>query len=184
MTRLRLAERRTLLRLAILGALVIAAGVWLGWRAGAMDDVETARLAKETWALSPPVREDPTRDLALLAARHPWRGPTEDRRERVQRPPPLPRWRLAGIVQRGDEKFALITVEARPLPRYEYRRVGDTLPDGSILVQIMEDGAKTESHPSPESRPSSGAPPAASPPPSASKSSSANVRTYRLFEKK
>jgi hypothetical protein len=70
-------------------------------------------------------------------------------------------WQLAGVIERGGEQFALILVGQGAAARLEYRTVGDSLPDGSVLVQIDADSATSE-----------GRQPAA-----------AERRVYRLFEK-
>ncbi len=183
MTRLRLAERRTLLRLAVAAMLLVGSGVALGWRAGQIDVPPAAAIAKEKWSVTPPRREDPAKDLAVLASLHPWSGPAQAKRPENLRPP---QWRLAGIIESGDEKYAIIAVGPAFKQRILYRRIGKSLPDGSILVQITADGAKTESHSAPASssasRPTSPPSPASSSAPRGASPSEA--RTYRLFEKK
>jgi hypothetical protein len=179
MIKLRLAERRTLLRFAIAGVLILGGGVALGWKAGETADPPAGSDAKEQWALAAPKKQDVTKDLDALKSLHPWSGFVEQ-----AKPPPRPQaarptWRLAGIVQRGAETLALITTAQGPAAKFEYRRVGDALPDGSILVQITADSAKTQMPSSSDSSSSSSAPPSDS-----ASDSSPEARTYRLFDKK
>ncbi|HUZ74928.1 MAG TPA: hypothetical protein VMU87_18230 [Stellaceae bacterium] len=184
MTKLRFAERRTLLRLAVAAVLMIGSGIALGWRAGQTDVPPAAPIAKEKWSVKPPEREDPTRDLSVLTSLHPWTGFVEARREQAAAHKAPPAWRLAGIVQRGEEKFALIAMGQYPKPIFEYRRVGDSLPDGSILVQITSDSAKTKMHSAPAPSSARTFPPSPASPPSRSAPPPSEARTYRLFEKK
>lgn len=175
MTKLRFADRRTLLRLAVAAVLMVGIGIALGWRADQTDESPASQMAKEPWSVQPPKSEDPTKDLALLTSRHPWTGNTEAKKEEAAAHKVPPAWRLVGIVQSGKEKFALVTTGQSPRPRPAYLRIGDALPDGSILVQITSDSAKTEMR---------SIPPSSSPPASPPASTSAIAHTYRLFEKK
>ena len=184
MTRLRLAERRTLVRLAVAGVLLISAGAALGWKAGQTDEPPALPTAKEKWALAAPQGDDTTKDLAILNLRKPWGSPDEARREQPTARTAPPQWRLAGIVVSGEEKLALISTGQYPRARFEYRRIGESLPDGSILVQITSDSAKTESRSAPGPASSPAFPPSPRSPSSPPASSSPQTHTYRLFEKK
>jgi hypothetical protein len=205
MIKLGLAERRNLLRFAVAGVLILGGGAALGWRAGQTADPVAGPTAKEQLALTAPKEENVTKDLGALTSLHPWSGFVEQQKPARPPPPARPTWRLAGIVQRGDETYALITTSQGPAAKFEYRRVGETLPDGSILVQITADSAKTQmSRPSDSSSSSAAtssdssaaaSPDSSSPPAAASSDSSApsaaappasppDARTYRLFDKK
>jgi hypothetical protein len=179
--------RRTLIRLAGVTVLLFAGAGAIGWKAGQTSLPPPPAIGKETWSLQATTRDDPAKDLAMLKARHPWTGiidmtkrpPVTGRGPLVaqQRPSAAPAkpkvpWRLAGIVQRGDESFALIATGNAAQTKIEYRHVGDSLPDGSILVQIMPDSAKTQSE-SPAAPASSDSPPA-----------NPETIVYRLFGKK
>ncbi len=182
----RSALQRSLVRIAGVTAVLFAAAAALGWKAGETPPPPPPAVGKEAWALQASTPDDPDHDLGILKARHPWTGIID----MTKRPPvnrvvpgakpaaaaarPRPNWRLAGIVQRGDESFVLIATGNPRQTTYEYRRVGDSLPDGSILVQISADSAKTEIKPpasaaSPESSPQAAAP---------------ETTVYRLFDKK
>jgi hypothetical protein len=183
MIKLRLGERRTLVRFAFAGVLILGGGVALGWRAGEPANPLAVPTAKDQWTLTAPKAEDVTKDLGALKSLHPWTGFVEQKPAARPQAAARPTWRLAGIVQRGNETIALITTAQGPAAKFEYRRVGDTLPDGSILVQITADSAKTQmplasDSSSPSSSPSTA--PSAAPSPD----SSPEARTYRLFDKK
>jgi hypothetical protein len=81
-----------------------------------------------------------------LSARHPWGGGAAF--QSIDSPRPLPPatrpWRLVGVVERGEERLALVLVGQGPEVKLEYRAVGDSLPDGSVLVQIGTDSATSE----------------------------------------
>jgi hypothetical protein len=181
MIKLRLTEWRTLLRYAIAGAVIVGGGVALGWRAGETGDPLAGPAAKDQWALAAPKEEDVTKDLGALKSLHPWTGFVEQQKPAARpQPPARPTWRLAGIVQRGAETLVLISTAQGQTAKFEYRRVGDSLPDGSILVQITADSAMTRMPASPDSSSSTAAPSSAAP----SSDSSPEARTYRLFDKK
>jgi hypothetical protein len=176
--------RRIMVRLGA-GALVAVAGAaGLGWSAGETPLPPPSAIPKETWELREIKPEDTAKLVAVLAGRHPWAGfidsarrPDQRRTARNPAPKPATPWRLAGIVQRGDESFALIATGQAAQTKIEYRRVGDSLPDGSILVQILPDSAKTQ--PAPSDSPSTTPPSTDDSPPE-----NPETRVYRLFDKK
>jgi len=174
--------QRTLVRIAGAAVVVFVVAVTLGWRAGETAVPPLPPLAKDNWSLPKVQAEDTVKDLAIMKGKHPWTGFLDmTKRLTLERPnaakpapvvrkaPPKPKvpWRLAGIIQRGEESFVLIATGQAAKTKLEYRHVGDSLPDGSILVQIMPDSAKTQS-------------------PSSDSSASDNPETsvYRLFDKK
>lgn len=179
MIRSALPPRRILIRLGAVVLVAAAGAAVLGWGAGVTPLPPLAAIPKETWELREIKPEDTAKLVEVLAARHPWAGFIDssrrpDQRRTAARPQPkapATPWRLAGIVQRGDESFALIATGQAAQTKIEYRRVGDSLPDGSILVQISPDSAKTQP---------------ASPPPSSDDTPPENpeTRVYRLFDKK
>jgi hypothetical protein len=141
------------MRLCVLGGVAVALSAFLGWQAGETAVPASPRPAPAKWALPTAVPEDPVKDVAALTARHPWsgevgagdvangaNGPTVGA---PGKPAPVP-WRLAGIVERPDGIFALIANGQPGAIKFEYRSVGDKLPDGSTLVAITSDNAVTE----------------------------------------
>lgn len=174
MTKLRFAERRTLVRMLIAALVVAGGGMALGWNAGEMTPPPPGPIAHDPWSLDQPTQADVTKDVGVLATLHPWAGIVEAKKPQApeQRRAP-PSWRLAGVVQRGDEKLALIATGKPPRISFEYKRVGESLPDGSILVQITSDSAKTQ-----KSSPSSAE--AKSP---SSETLASDSHTYQLFGK-
>jgi hypothetical protein len=138
--------------IAALAGSAMAIAALLGWHAGDLSTVAMPSEAPVSWSLPPPQVADIDRDLAILAARKPWGGSKSF--SDLETPPPLvAAWRLVGIVQRGDQRYALIRVGPGPNAKVEYRGVGDTLPDGGRLVQIDTDSATSSSdNPSPTDR--------------------------------
>jgi hypothetical protein len=138
----------TWIRLAVLSGIAAVVSAFLGWQAGQIAVLAGPPPAPAPWVLPPQPTEDPTKDLAILTARRPWTNPFlaagADPKQldaaRAANPPPVA-WRLAGIVQRPGENFALILVGQPGAAKLEYRRVGDALPDGSTLVEITSDNA-------------------------------------------
>jgi hypothetical protein len=140
-------------------AALLAVAVAFGWRAGEAP-LDTSKLvAAAPWSLVQVTHPDPRRDLALLTARHPW-GSAAFRDVDSPRSP-APPWHLAGIVERGDKRYALVLLGQGPAAKLEYRAVGDSLPDGSVLVRIEPDSATSEG----------------------GQSATVERRVYRLFER-
>jgi hypothetical protein len=132
------------LPVAAAGLFALTLAVVLGWRAGQAQKVEPTVIGPAPWALPQARVSDPERDAAILRSRQPWGGTVAFRESEGQPPQLSPRaiavpWHLAGIVARGDDRFALIEVERKPDGRLEYFAVGDSLPDGTVLVQIYSD---------------------------------------------
>ncbi len=140
-------------------AALVAVAVALGWRTGEAPLDTPKAAAPAPWSLPQMVHPDPGPDMALLTARHPW-GNAAFRDIDSPRPPAAP-WHLAGIVERGNERYALVLLGQGPAARLEYRAVGKSLPDGSVLVRIEPDSATSEG----------------------GQSATAERRVYRLFEK-
>jgi hypothetical protein len=141
-------ERRARLQFGIaVGVLVVGAAA-LGWRAGETLPPPPSAIAKDPWSLGPLKNQDTAKDVELLRQRRSWNGFEREggpQQAATRAPAAAVPWRLAGIVRRGDESLVLISTGRAQTTKFEYRRVGDALPDGSILVQIMSDGAKTQS---------------------------------------
>jgi hypothetical protein len=143
----------TWIRLAVLSGVAVVVSAFLGWQAGQISVPAAPPPAPIAWELSSPPTEDPARDLAILTARRPWTnaslaagaGDAQHQPAGAAANPAPAAWRLAGIVQRPSENFALIVIGAAGAAKLEYHRVGDVLPDGSTLVQITSETAITES---------------------------------------
>jgi hypothetical protein len=134
-------------RLAVAAGTIVSGAVLLGWRAGNTPVPPLPPRAATPWSLPRLDADDPAKDLAVLTARHPWTsgGPGRRALGPAAAPPPPINWRLAGIITRNDVTFALIAIGRPGTPsKLEYRRVGDALPDGSILVGINSDNAVSE----------------------------------------
>ena len=128
--------------LAALGAAIAGAG-YLGWQAGQPHPIRAAAAAPIAWAL--PVRPafNPAADIAILQARRPWGGTAAFQDPDTPAPVQTP-WQLAGTLQRDGAWFALIRTGQGPAGKLDYRGIGETLPDGSVLVQIGADGATSQ----------------------------------------
>ena len=154
-------SRRRLVQLGAAFAALFVGAVILGWRTGKAPSANPAAPgALAAWTLPQVDVPQTARDAAILTARRPWGGASAFHDIDTPRAPPAP-WRLVGIVQRGDERLALILVGQGPAAKLEYRKTGESLPDGSVLVQIGADSATSQN----------GQP------------SVAEQRVYRLFEK-
>jgi hypothetical protein len=158
-----LADRSLLL---ILAGSTLAVALALGWLSGEPPAPAAGAAANEGWALPQPAPPDVAGDVAELTRRHPWSATADARGGAAAGAPlvtgPQAAWRLAGIVERGDERFALLAFGASPAARIEYKRVGDSFPDGTTLIRVTADSATTEDTRSP----------------------AAPEQTYRLFGKK
>jgi hypothetical protein len=147
-------HRATWMRLCVLGGVAVALSAFLGWQAGETAVPAGPRPAPAKWALPTAVPEDSAKDVAALTARHPWSsqfGTVDGANGSAAAPgtpAPVP-WRLAGIVERPDGRFALIANGQPGAVKFEYHSVGDKLPDGSTLVEITSDNAVTEAGGSP-----------------------------------
>jgi hypothetical protein len=149
-----------LVQLGLLTAVAFAGALVLGWRAGEMPQSGPAGEAPMDWSLPPAGARDIEHDLSVLTARRPWGG--GDAFADIENPAPVSApWRLVGVVQRANQRFALILIGSGPGAKLEYRAVGDSLPDGNVLVQIGDDSATSGND----------------------KSSPASQRVHRLFEK-
>jgi len=143
MTGSALLRGRRLMQLTIACGALLVGAILAGWHAGDAPVDDAARLASAAWTLPSPNVRDPEQDVAIINSRQPWGG------RAAFRDPELPPsgnavWRLAGIVERGGELFALIMVGPAAGGRLEYRSVGESLPDGSVLVQIDPDSATSQ----------------------------------------
>ena len=141
-------HRATWLRLAALSGVAVALFTYLGWQAGETIVPPGPPLRAAGWTLPTLPQEDAAKDLAAVTARHPWSSmfAAADAKGGAgapasQAPPAAPPWRLAGIIERPDAVMAVIATGAPGAVKYEVRKIGDNLPDGSTLVEITSDNA-------------------------------------------
>jgi hypothetical protein len=134
---------RRLLQVSIACGALLVVAILAGWHAGDAPADEAARLLPAVWKLPSPDVRDPEQDVAIINARQPWGGRAAFQDPELP-PPGNAAWRLAGIVERGGEWFVLIMVGPEASARLEYRSVGESLPDGSVLVQIDPDSATSQ----------------------------------------
>jgi hypothetical protein len=153
-----------MMRLAIPIGLTFLCAVVLGWYAGDTPVPPAARPAPVPWSLPQPEVRDSAKDLAIVTAGRPWNRGTGAAAAGATPTPAAPAasWRVAGIVLRNDQRFALIANGLDATAKLDYLSVGDALPDGSVLVEITPDSAAVEG----------------------GKTSAAGRRIYRLFDKK
>jgi hypothetical protein len=141
----------TWIRLAVLSGVAAVMSAFLGWQAGQISVPAGPPPALAPWVLPPQPTEDPRRDMAIVTARRPWTNAFLTTDTGIKQPgaaggsnsKPVA-WRLAGLVQRKGEDFALIVTGQPGAAKLEYNRVGDLLPDGSTLVEITADNAVAE----------------------------------------
>ena len=137
------ARRRLQLGAAFLA--LFGGAVLLGWRSGAPAGTALPAARSAPWVLPQIVARDAARDAAILSARRPWGGASSFVDIDSPRPPPTVQpWQLAGVIERDNERLALVLIGRGPGAKLEYRAVGETLPDGSVLVQIGADSATSE----------------------------------------
>lgn len=143
-------DRASWSRLGLLAGGATTVALWLGWQAGETPVTPTPNPPPARWAMPEKPAEDPARDLAILTARRPWTNAITGLAGAAQpgqnpggigAPGAPPEWRLAGIVERSDGNYVLIATGQPGSTKIEYRRVGDSLPDGSTLVDIGPDSA-------------------------------------------
>jgi hypothetical protein len=147
-------DRVTLYRIGAGFGFAVLIALFLGWGSGYTPPPPLTRAAPEQWKLNPPAPPDAAKDLATLKARHPWSadlpgaaaggaGGTGGAGGPGAPADPQAVWRLAGVIERGDERFALIAIGVEPSVTLEYKKIGDALPDGTVLVQITPNSATT-----------------------------------------
>ena len=140
------APRTSLIRLAIPAALIFACAVVLGWNAGDTIVPMAAAPAPIRWSLPQPKADDAARDMAALTTAKPWHRDFPGLRPAAPTPGQAAAadWRLAGIVDRDEERYALVLSGAGAAAKIAYLQVGDTLPDGSVIVALTRDSAAAE----------------------------------------
>jgi hypothetical protein len=141
-------------RFVVLSVIAVAIATFLGWQSGYTIAETGAPLAPTRWSLPTPISEEPDKDLATLTGRRPWSGAlpgTTQGETGANRPATgsagsaaALTWRLAGLVERADGNFVLIATGPANAAKFEYRGLGDKLPDGSTLVEITVDHATVE----------------------------------------
>jgi hypothetical protein len=132
-------------RLAVPIGIVFAGAVLLGWNAGDVAVPPPAPLPPIRWSLPRPRVAETAKDFAVVTAGRPWNrhSPLASGTRPGQGRPgaAAPSWRLAGIVERGGAGFALIASGAGATAKLDYLRIGDRLPDGSVLLALGRDSA-------------------------------------------
>jgi hypothetical protein len=143
-----LLPRGSLVRLGVPAGLIFACAVILGWSAGDVIVPPQRSPPPIRWSLPRPRTEDTTRNLAAVIAGRPWnRGYPIGAGAQTGPAPaaaPPPNWRLAGVAKRSGESFALIASDATPTAKIDYLRVGDRLPDSSVIVALTPDSVTTK----------------------------------------
>src|SRR5437773_8410053 len=122
MTGSSLPSRRRLVQLYAGFAVLLAGAIVLGWRAGEAPSANAVAPPPAPWALPQVEARDPARDVATLTARHPWGGDAAFRDTETAPPaysPGAMPWQLAGVIDRGGERFALILVGQGPAAKIE-----------------------------------------------------------------
>ncbi len=125
----------------------IMVGALIGGAFGWFAAPPAAPLAQPRASVPPGIataRYKPDADLAWLTRRDPWGA----RAAPVAAPTPAPSpqaaagrpWRIGGVMVWGGDMMAIILGPAGVAP--EYRRIGESLPDGSRIVD-MASGAVT-----------------------------------------
>jgi hypothetical protein len=156
-----LVQRGGLIRIGIPVGVIFVCAALLGWSAADTPVPPAPRVAAGSWSLPQVEARDPARDLAIITAGRPWdRGIGSP--DTGSAAAAAAGWRLAGIVERNDQRFALIASGPDTAAKLDYLSLGDSLPDGSVLVELTPDSAAVEG----------------------GKSAAAGRRVYRLFDKK
>lgn len=134
---------------AATGILVVCA-LWLGWSAGDTPVPPIRPLAQIPWSLPRLRSNDPASDFAAVTARQPWGAGVAmaPRATAKGQSVAATNWRLAGVIRRGADSFALLATGAGGA-KLTYLRIGDRLPDGSVLLRITSDSAVTKQGKSP-----------------------------------
>jgi hypothetical protein len=140
--------RGSLIRLGIPAGFIIACAVILGWSDGDIIVPPQRPPPPIRWSLPRPRTEDTTKNLAAVLAGRPWnRGSLTGAGAQTaptQAAAAPPSWRLAGVAKRSGESFALIASGATPTAKIDYLRIGDRLPDSSIIVALTADSVTTK----------------------------------------
>jgi hypothetical protein len=150
-----LLTRGSLMRVGIPAGFIFACAVVLGWNAGDIMVPQPPPLPPTRWSLPRLRPEDPARDLAIVIAGRPWkRGNAAGTGAQPQMPvnPTPPSWRLAGIAKRSTESVALIAKGSAPTAPVDYLRIGDRLPDNSVIIALTPDSITTKGGKLPSAR--------------------------------
>jgi hypothetical protein len=150
-----LLTRGSLMRLGIPAGFILACAVVLGWSAGDIIVPQPPLPPPTRWSLPRLRPADPARDLAVITAGRPWnRSDATGAGTQPQTPaiPTPPSWRLAGIAKRSTKSVALIAKGSAPTAQIDYLRVGDRLPDSSVIVALSPDSITTKGGKQPSTR--------------------------------
>jgi hypothetical protein len=135
-----LSARRRLTSLGGLALLIFAAAAALGWCSGSAAGVAAAPADTAAWDLSNETTSDADQDAGVLRLRRPWGGSASfSDSETPNAAAGGTSWRLVGIVERGNQWFALISIGGQPAERIEYRALGDPLPGGGKVTKVDAD---------------------------------------------
>lgn len=90
----------------------------------------------QTWELPKLPENQSRKSMETINARNLWGVAV------ASNMPPEPKWSIQGIARSGNERFVLLAYEGKPV---EILKVGDSLPDGTRVVQIENDRFLVES---------------------------------------
>jgi hypothetical protein len=133
----------------IAGLLISAVAAGLGWHSGsAIASAAEGTTPPTSWNLPQEHASNTNQEAELLRTRRPWGGGASFR-DIDSGPPPSTNqpWTLVGTIVRNDERFALIRTGPGPSDKFDYRSVGDSLPDGSSIEAIEIDTVTTTGGP-------------------------------------
>lgn len=108
-------------------ALLAAVSIW--FNLPALETSQTPAQPVEEWRLPAIEKNDSKAATAIITRRRLWGAATTE----IQQ---APEWHVLGIVRNGAERFVLLAYEGKPV---EMVKVGDSLPDGTKIVQIEKD---------------------------------------------
>jgi hypothetical protein len=132
--------RRRLATLGMLALLIFVAAAVLGWRGGSAAGAAPAPADATAWDLPHAKVSDADQDAGVLRQRRPWGGQASfSDSETPSAAAGGTSWRLAGIVERGNQWFALISIGGQSVERIEYRALGDPLPGGGKVMKVDAD---------------------------------------------
>lgn len=106
---------------------IIAATCWL--LAPEPEPPRSAPARAEAWSLPQLPEHDSKKSIESIAARNIW-GVVDEKAAKA------PEWNVLGIVRSGADRFVLLAYEGKPV---ETLKVGDALPDGSVIARIETD---------------------------------------------
>lgn len=115
--------------------LLLVLGVAAGWIWKALPEPRvpgSAAIKAEQWELPAEAEADLKKSADAITGRNLW-GTVAAAKEVSLNDP---EWRFAGVFRNGEEYYVLISIDKKPA---EIRKIGDTLPGGSKILEISED---------------------------------------------